>query len=216
MSAVDTSAAAPEVSSTRLLATLGGAGAVAGLLIVLVYDVTLPTVEANRAARLDTAIRQVLPGTARYDTLYLLQGTLVGSLPQGVDGRTLEKIYAGVDASRRPVGYAVPARKPGFQDAIDVIVGFDPARPGTLGLVVLGSRETPGLGDKIESPEWLAQFEDAEIPLSAVKSGQSETPADVDMITGATISSRTVIAAVNEAVARWAPLIEAYRVGGGS
>jgi Na+-translocating ferredoxin:NAD+ oxidoreductase RnfG subunit len=36
------------------------------------------------------------------------------------------------------------------------------------------------------------------------------------MITGATISSRTVIAAINKGVARWQPLIAAYRSGGKS
>jgi Na+-translocating ferredoxin:NAD+ oxidoreductase subunit G len=207
---------APQVSSSRLLATLGGAGAVAGLLIVLVYDVTLPTVQANRAARLETAIRQVLPGIAAYDTLYLVNGALTGTLPAGADARKIEKVYAGRDPGGTLVGYAIPASEPGFQDAIDVIFGYDPVKPGTLGLVVLGSRETPGLGDKIEAPEWLAQFEDARTPLAPVKAGKSAKPEDVDMVTGATISSRTVINAINKAVARWSPLVETHRTGGGS
>jgi Na+-translocating ferredoxin:NAD+ oxidoreductase subunit G len=206
----------PRVSSSRLLATLGGAGAVAGLLIVLVYDVTLPTVQANRAARLETAIRQVLPGTTNYDTLFLVGGALTPTLPAGADARKIEKVYAGRDTGGALVGYAIPASDPGFQDAIDVIFGYDPARPGTLGLAVLGSRETPGLGDKIEAPEWLAQFEDARTPLAPVKAGTSTRPEDVDMITGATISSRTVINAINKAVARWSPLVEAHKTGGGS
>lgn len=207
---------APNVSSIRLLATLGGAGALAGLLIVLVFQFTLPTVLANRAARLETAIQQVLPGIARHDTLYLHNGALVATLPAGVDGRKLEKIYTGFDGSGRLVGYAIPTSEPGFQDAIEVIFGFDPGRPGTLGLAILGSRETPGLGDKIEAPQWLEQFGDAKTPLSPVKAGVSQAPEEVDMITGATISSRTVIAAINKAVVRWAPIIETYRAGGGS
>jgi electron transport complex protein RnfG len=206
----------PKVSSFRLLATMGGGGAVAGFLIVLVYNFTLPTVQANRLARLDAAIRQVLPGAARYDTLYLLDGALRPTLPAGVDGKSLERVYAGMDASGRRIGYAIPWSEPGFQDAIDLIFGFDPAKPATLGLVVLASRETPGLGDKIESKPFLAQFADARTPLSPVKAGKSATPADVDMITGATISSRTVIGGINKAVQRWSPIITAYTAGGGS
>jgi Na+-translocating ferredoxin:NAD+ oxidoreductase subunit G len=206
----------PAISSTRLLATLGSAGAVAGLLIVLVYHVTLPTVQANRAARLETAIRQVLPGVTQYDTLYFVNGALTASLPAGADGRKLQKVYAGRAGDGRPVGYAIPTSEPGFQDAIDIIFGYDPARPGTLGLVVLGSRETPGLGDKIEAPEWLGQFETARTPLTPVKAGRADEANEVDMITGATISSRTVINAINKAVDRWSPLIEAHRSGGGS
>jgi electron transport complex protein RnfG len=217
MSAAPTAqAGAPNVSSLRLLLTLGGAGAVAGLLIVLVFQFTLPTVLANRAARLETAIQQVLPGIARYDTLYLHNGALTATLPSGVDGRKLEKVYAGLDASGRRVGFAIPTSEPGFQDAIDLIFGFDPAKPGTLGLAILGSRETPGLGDKIENAEWLEQFGDAQTPLQPVKAGHAESPAEVDMITGATISSRTVIGAINKAVVRWTPLIEAWQAGAGS
>ena len=207
---------APNVSSIRLLGTMGGAGAVAGLLIVLVFQFTLPTVLANRAARLETAIQQVLPGIAKAEPLYLVNGALTSAVPSGADPRKLEKIYLGVDASGSPVGFAIPASEPGFQDVIDMIFGFDPDKPGTLGLVILGSRETPGLGDKIESPQWLAQFGDAGAPLMPVKAGNAKLPQEVDMITGATISSRTVIGAINKAIARWSPIIAAYRAGGGS
>jgi electron transport complex protein RnfG len=208
--------AAPDVSSVRLLGTMGGAGAVAGLLIVLVFQFTLPTVQANRAARLETAIQQVLPGIAKTEALYLVNGALTRELPSGADPRKLEKIYLGIDAGGSPVGFAIPASEPGFQDVIDLIFGFDPAKPGTLGLVILGSRETPGLGDKIESPRWLEQFGDAGAPLQPVKAGNAKQPQEVDMITGATISSRTVIGAINKAIVRWSPIIAAYRAGGGS
>jgi Na+-translocating ferredoxin:NAD+ oxidoreductase subunit G len=208
--------AAPATPSLRLLGTMGGAGAAAGLLIVLVYQLTLPSVQANRAARLESAIHQVLPGIARYDTLYLVGGSLTSRLPPGLDGRKLERVYAGSDAGGRHVGFAIPVSEPGFQDAIDVLFGFDPLKPGTLGLVILGSRETPGLGDKIEAPEWRDQFTDASTPLIAAKAGSAEKPQDVDMITGATISSRTVIGAINKGVARWTPLLETYMAGQGS
>jgi len=205
--------APPPVSSLRLMSTMGGAGALAGLLIVAVYQLTLPTVQANRAARLETAIHQVLPGIARYDTLYLHDGALTATLPAGADARKLEKVYDGVDGDGRRIGFAIPATQPGFQDAIDVIFGFDPGKPATLGLVILSSRETPGLGDKIEAPGWLAQFAGASTPLSPVKAGAAQEPDDVAMITGATISSRTVIAAINTALGRWTPIIEAYLAG---
>jgi electron transport complex protein RnfG len=207
---------APNVSSIRLLGTMGGAGAVAGLLIVVVYQLTLPSVLANRAARLDRAIQQVLPGVTRVEPLYLVDGALTGTLPAGIDAKKVEKIYAGRDGGGSLKGYAIPTSEPGFQDAVDIIFGFDPGKPGTLGLVVLASRETPGLGDKVERPEFLGQFADAKTPLSGVKAGNSQKPEDVDMVTGATITSRTVINAINKAVARWTPIIQAYRAGGQS
>lgn len=208
--------AGPGVSSARLLATMGGAGALAGLLIVLVYQFTLPGVLANRAARLERAILQVVPGAVTFETLYLADGRLASELPPGADPRKLEKIYAAFDASGQRKGFAIPASEPGFQDAIDILFGFDPAKPGTLGLAILASRETPGLGDKIEQPAFIDQLKDAKTPLTGVKAGKAQNEEDIEMVTGATISSRTVINAMNNAVAKWEPLLAAYTAGGGS
>lgn len=215
MSAALNAPVPPQIKSARLIATMAAAGAVAGFLIIVVFQATLPAILANRAARLDAALSSVVPGMERYDTLYLVDGTLTSTLPAGVDTRKIEKIYAAFDESGRRVGFAIPASEPGFQDAIDILFGFDPAKPGTLGLVVLGTKETPGLGDKILSEGFRDQFKDAKTPISGVKAGASQKPDDVDMITGATISSRTVIRAINKAVAKWSPLIAAYDSGGG-
>jgi Na+-translocating ferredoxin:NAD+ oxidoreductase subunit G len=205
-----------EVRSFRLLATLGGAGALAGLLIVLAFEWTLPAIEANRAARLDRAVHEVLQGIERYDTLYLHRGMLVNRLPDGVDGRTLEKVYEGYDEPGQRVGFAIPAGEPGFQDVIGILFGFEAASRTTLGLTILDSRETPGLGDKIEEERWLVQFRDARTPLVHVKPGTARDAGEIDMITGATISARTVVTAINNAVERWTPALDAYLRGGGS
>jgi electron transport complex protein RnfG len=208
--------AEPSISAMRLLGTLGIAGALAGLLIVVVYQATLPTVQANRAARLESAIFQVLPGSTRFDTLYFVGDKLTAQLPAGIDSRALERVFAGFDDEGRRVGFAIAMSEPGFQDAIEIIFGFDPAQAATLGLVILGSRETPGLGDKIEAASWLGQFRGLAAPLVPVKAGRSGKPREVDMITGATISSRSVISAINKGIARWSPRLSAYTEGGGS
>ena len=64
---------------------------------------------------------------------------------------------------------------------------------------VLESKETPGLGDKIFKDEgFVSEFEGARTPLLGVKVNQGTgDPHEVDMITGATISSRTVIGTIN-------------------
>jgi electron transport complex protein RnfG len=208
--------AAPEVRSLPLLATLAASGALAGLLIVLAYQWTLPAVEANRAARLDAAVRQVLHGIDRYDTLYLANGGLTTTLPAGAAQNTVEKVYAGFDGAGNRVGFAIRSGPAGFADTIELLIGFNPAKRQTIGLAILSSRETPGLGDKILAESWLAEFRDAVAPLVGVKKGAKASPSDVQMITGATISSRAVISGVNTAVERWTPILDAYLAGGGS
>jgi electron transport complex protein RnfG len=58
------------------------------------------------------------------------------------------------------------------------------------------------------------QFARAVVPLKGVKRRTGSDPAEVDVITGATISSRAVIRIINNAVARWRPLLLAYQSGG--
>lgn len=201
---------APAASAGRLVVTLGGAGAMAGALIVLVFTATAPRIEAHRAARLDAAVQEVLKAPARYDTLWVVDGMLVRQAPAGrdpADGR----VFHGFDAEGRAIGYAVVGQSPGFADIIRVIFGYDPATRTLLGMKVLESKETPGLGDRIELDSgFVNQFRDPLTPLVGVKPGQGKgQPGEIDMITGATISSRTVIKAINDALARVGPALEA-------
>lgn len=204
----------PSVPSWRLLATLGGAGALAGLLIVLVYGWTRPRIEAHRAQVLHDAIEEVLHAPARADTLFLSGGSLTTAVAAGVDRTKLERIYLGYDSAGRPAGYAIVASEPGFQDQVELIFGYDPATRQVLGMKILESKETPGLGDRIEKPAFGEQFAGRQAPLEGVKgSAPPDDPNAVVMITGATISSRTVIREMNAAIERWQPIIEAYRPG---
>lgn len=206
----------PEVRSLPLLATLAAAGAISGLLIVVVYQWTLPAIEKNRAARLDAAIHTVLKGIDRYQTLYVQDGKLTTTLPAVSSGGVAERVYEGFDASGVRVGFAVAASPPGFADTIEILFGLDPSKHAMLGLAILSSKETPGLGDKIERETWREQFGRVIAPLTGVKKGAVAKPNDVEMITGATISSRAVINGLNKAIDRWTPILEAYLAGGGS
>lgn len=205
--------AAPDqgVPSWRLLATLAFAGALSGGLIVTVYQATLPRIEAHRAAVVENAIREVLKSPARWDTLYLVDGALTRTASG--DPLKLERVYYGFDAAGAPVGAAITAGTPGFADVISVIYGLEPATGNVIGLKVLGHKETPGLGDKIERQDFIAQFDGITTPLSGVKAATG-AQGEVLLITGATISSRTVVKILNEATTRWQPLLQAYADGG--
>ena len=196
---------AERASSSRLLVTLGGAGAVAGALIVLVFAATSPAIEAHRAERLDNAIREVLREPDRYDTMYV-----TGARMSGDANPDAERVYLGRDISGRPTGFAIVSGAPGFADMIEVIFGYDPTTKTLLGMKVLESKETPGLGDRIEKDTvWVAQFVGVESPLEPVRTGRGTgKPTEVDLITGATISSRTIVRIINEALERLGPALE--------
>lgn len=203
-----------EVPSWRLLALMTSAGAIAGALIVTVYQLTLPRIERHKSEVERAAVLEVLRHPASFDTLYLVNQALVKTLPAGTELKGLEKVYLGRDASGRRVGFAINGTENGFQDPITVMFGYDAAQRQVIAMKVIANKETPGLGDKIvKDSAFVNEFLGAATPLSGVKKLNGKTRNDVEMITGATISSRAVIQIINNAIARWQPLMEKYSEG---
>ncbi|MCL7972353.1 MAG: hypothetical protein M8866_09775, partial [marine benthic group bacterium] len=88
----------PEVSSPRLMATLAIAGALAGLVIVLVFGWADPQIRAHRAAALRAAVNEVLGSPATYQALYVTADGLSAQPPAGADTASAEKVFLGFDA----------------------------------------------------------------------------------------------------------------------
>lgn len=204
-----------------MLRAMVGIGILCGLLIVLTYEGTLPVIEANRAEALEKAIFQVVPGT---EETRAFRWTGEGFAPLTA-GQTAEEelIYAGYNSSGELLGLAIPASGQGYADVISILYGYDPDREMIIGFYVLESKETPGLGDKIEKDEdFLSNVTSLEVPLKEdktavanpivpVKSGQKTQPWEVDCISGATISSRAIGDMLSASTVRWAPLIQAHQ-----
>lgn len=198
-------------STFRLVATLAIAGALAGLLIVVVNQHTKPIIDKYKAEQLKKAVYEVLPGVERYNTFYLVDGALSFTLPEGAKESEYKRIYVGYDTSGQISGVAVSRGESGFQDIVQVIFGFDPATRKLKGMKILDSRETPGLGDKIfKDMAFVDQFfAGPETPLVGVKIGAGKgKPNEIDTITGATISSKVVIDIINHGLEEWMPFID--------
>ena len=210
-----TPVARKDAPSWRLVLMMTVAGALAGLLIVTTYELTLPRIQHHQAETMAAAIQEVLKAPARYDTLYLHDGKLVKVLPAGADAKKTEKIFLGYDAAGNRVGFAMSAIGVGFQDPMTVMFGYDAAKRQVIAMRVIANKETPGLGDKIvKDTGFVAEFSPVGAPIEGVKKDRATGAADeVAMITGATVSSRAVIRIINDAVARWQPLMDDYREG---
>lgn len=194
----------------RLVATIALGGAFAGALVAYVYDRTLPAIQRYADARIEGAVREVLAGPVRLDTLYLVGEALSRTPPAGVELRETTRAYVGYDGNGSRIGVAVEAGAPGFADEVRLMVGFNPATSALTGYAVLSQKETPGLGDKIaKDTAFLGRFPGKVAPLSGTKNSTTSASL-VQTITGATISSRAVIRIINEAVARWQPRLAGF------
>lgn len=192
-----------EPSSARLVATLAIAGMLSGFLLSGAYQVTKPIIEANKARALRAGVLEVVPGSTAVSYMALRDGGLV---PISPDEKTADPvIYGGYDDAGEFKGYAIASSGAGFQDEIQLLYGFDPATRRVIGMRVLSSRETPGLGDKImKNAAFIANFDGlaVEPEIVVVKDGKDQ-PNEVDAITGATISSKAVVKIINQGNAFW-------------
>ena len=182
---------------------------ISGIAIIGIYESTLPTITANKARELREAVFKVLPGVSQMQALVYRDGELVAV---GAPDKDEPVVYGGYDEQGGFVGYAMPAAGPGFQDTIAILYGYKPVEKIVVGMEVLESRETPGLGDKIyKDAVFVAGFSAlfVEPEIIAVKKGTKSQPNEIDAITGATISSKAVVRIINEAHAEWSAQLPA-------
>ncbi len=200
---------------------LVGVGMLCGLLIVTVFVLTLPVIERNQAEALERAVFLVLPGaTSKHSFLLGDDGVFRPAAPGDPPVQT---VHAGFDADGNLVGVAVQGQGMGYQDVIRVLYGYAPESQAIIGMQVLASKETPGLGDKIEKdPAFLRNFAALDVrldagrqamanPIEPVKHGEKTEPWQIDGITGATISSKAIAGILRAGTSRWVPLIYRQR-----
>jgi len=197
-----------------------GIALVCGVLIVLAFQWTKPIIERNRAEALKKAIFYVLPEAKSSRTFALGDGDRFTVLEGKANGAKL--VYAGYDDGGELVGFAIQAQGMGYQDNIVVLYAYSPEKDAVTGFRVLETRETPGLGDKIDvDPGFLANFERLAVeltadlsavvhPIEVVKHGTKSQPWQIDAITGATVSSTAVAKIPRESTAFWAPRIHQH------
>lgn len=201
--------ATPDAGPLRMMLTLGIAGLLSGSVLAGVYLATAPRIERNRAEALERAIYDVVPGATSRRAYEFRDGKLEeyegeeGSLPKG------EAVFAAYDQNGEPLAWAIPAEGAGFQDVVGLIYGYDPQKRIIVGMKVLRSLETPGLGDKIiKDADFVNNFSELAVDpqILVTKKGRS-APNEVDAISGATISSKAVVRIINEAHTRWQDLL---------
>jgi len=163
-------------------------GVLFGAALAGVHAGLAPKIEQNRLNDTLAQIPQLVPGAARGELI-------VGSAPI---------TYRALDAGGDPIGWVLLASGQGFADRIQLLVGLDRDATRITGLYVLQQNETPGLGNRVTELRFRDQFKGvpAARAIRLVK-GRSAGEGEVEAVTGATVSSQSVVAIVNAAVERF-------------
>ncbi len=207
--------ATPVTSGASMVRTLGAVATVCGVLIVSAYQGTLDAVTANKKIALERAVFKVIPGAVSVNEFWAGPGGVVpagGAAP--VDGI---KFHVAYDAAGHIKGIAAEGAGKGYADVVRILYAYDPAREAIAGIGVIAMRETPGIGDKINTDRaFLKNFEALDVrlapdrstlahPVKTVKHGSKQNPWEIDAISGATITSKAVGKGINDSAGRLLP-----------
>ena len=191
----------PEISRSMLknalvlgLFAIGTVGSVA----LLQQGTATRIAAAEREAQV-RALAEILPAGS-YDN-HLLDNRIELNAPE-LGHRSPQSAYLALKDDQ-PSALILPVTAPdGYSGAIHLLVGIF-ADGRLAGVRVLGHKETPGLGDKIElaKSDWVGSFEGKSLSDPgedgwAVKKDRGE----FDQFAGATITPRAVVKAVHGAL----------------
>ena len=107
----------------------------------------------------------------------------------------------GVDADGNTVGHAIRVTTAdGFDGNITLAVGLD-AEGAVNGIAFTELNETPGMGMRVDEPEFKDQFNGKAVEQFTLnKAGGSTADDQIDTVSGASTTSGAVVNAVNAAL----------------
>jgi electron transport complex protein RnfG len=158
---------------------------IASAALALTNNLTSSRISAQSKAEEEAGLKEVVPGAERFE-------------PATDKGEVI--YYRAYDKDNKFIAVAFKALGKGYSSNIETIAGM--GLDGVIGAVkVLSQNETPGLGSRVTESSFTGQF-----------GGKNVQGLDtVQAITGATISSRAVIKAVETKALRIKELMKNAR-----
>ncbi|MCF7873665.1 MAG: RnfABCDGE type electron transport complex subunit G [Candidatus Omnitrophica bacterium] len=168
-----------KISTTLTLICL-----ICAFLLALAYDTAEGKIEANKKKAIQDSINKLAPETTKQDKIK-------------IGNKTLWKLYQDNELA----GYATIASGQSYSGEIKMMVVIDLALEKIKGIEIIESSETPGLGSKIQEKYFKDQFKNLNVkkPISYTKEKPTKLN-QIQAITGATISSKSVVKILNKEI----------------
>lgn len=161
---------------------------IAGLLLGFANDLTKEAIlENSKVSKEDLSI--ILPVAS---SIKETEGV--------IPNESVNEIYDALDASGNKVGNIFKVTTKGFHGPVELVIAIS-SDDKVSGMRVLAHSETPGLGAKIEEDKFTSKIKDLPIEedIEMVKVTPSKDN-QVEGVSGASVSSKAVGTAINDAV----------------
>lgn len=163
--------------------------------LAFTYSVTKDIIKERADQEAEAARKEVLVAAEEFIRIENA-GDILNAKPEvGL----IKEIYVG-KKDNLTQGYVFAMQSKGYGGIINITAGID--TQGKLCAIKIGqNNETPGLGSKAAEPAFKSQLTDLtpKEPLQVIK-GKKSKPEEIEAISGATITSKAVVAAAQAAL----------------
>ncbi len=183
-----------KIDFIRMALTLFFITALVAAALATAHYYTGPIIEQKAEERLDESLKMLFSDAKSFEPVEKVDKTV----SFGTVKVPVKEAYQAMDATDERLGYCIRVTPTGYTDLIDMMVAVN--RDGMVsGVQILSIADTPGIGMKVDTDETfqkrLLGITDS---VKAVKTTPS--PGEVQVISGATVSSTAYINGVNAAV----------------
>lgn len=177
---------------------------VSGLALSYVYELTKAPIAEQTVIKQEKANKAVYVEAASFEKDEELTEKALASDLTGYNseykGITVNSVTKALDNGGNLIGYDVTVTtKQSYKDSITLVFGY--SLDGNIkGIQIMTISETAGLGMNATKPEWLGQFLNKKVDKFVVTKTGASADDQIDALSGATITSKAVVNAINAGI----------------
>ena len=171
--------------------------------LAFVFEITKDPIKAREDEKKNAGYQVVYSDAANMATdeelLTLATGTDMSTLNADYAGVTIDDVIQALDDNGNKIGYIVKSNVRGYSSTISVATGY--SLDGVVqGIELLANNDTPGFGMELSNPEFKNRFSGVQTDQFVLTKGSASNDNDIDVYSGATITTTAVIKAVNAGI----------------
>jgi electron transport complex protein RnfG len=171
--------------------------------LAYVYEITKAPIAAQEDAKKNAGYMVVYKDAQSLSTdeelLQLAKATDLSTLDASFAGVKIDDVVQALDGSGNLIGYIVKANIRGYSSTISLAIGY--SMDGVVqGMEILSIGDTPGFGMELTNSEFKDRFTGVKADRFVLTKASASNENDIDVYSGATISTTAVVNAVNAGI----------------
>ena len=172
---------------------------ISGMLLGVAFNITNPIIQARKMEEKAAAFRSIFSQDTQFEDGSALLEKAPEVLTAAGCSETITDVMVAKDASGNVIGYAMSISTNGFGGELVIAYGYG-VDSTSMGIDILTSSETSGLGSRASEPEFKDQFAGKLVEAFSVVKGGAAADTEINAISGATRTSNAVTGAVNAGI----------------